>query len=249
MDYQLQGKVALVSGCSQGLGYQCVLALIGEGVKVFGVSIGDDSQLKDEVKRLKGEYHSLTLSLTTPGAIRNCVKEVLAVYHKIDILLNFAGTLKKQDTLAIHKEEWLQAFDINVNVAFFLAQEVIKIFQKQKTGGKIINASGVLPLEMQEYCAYYTSKGAMEAMSKYLAHEFGKDQIQVNAISFGFMDCGSKLQNTHEFDEAALIERIPAGRWGNREDLDGLLLLLASDCGNYINGSIIPLDGGYSIHN
>lgn len=244
----LLGKVALVSGSSQGLGYACVLTLARAGADIFGVSIGDDSFLKKEVEALGRKYESMTISLTTPGAINSVLKEVLATYGKVDILLNFAGILKKEESLTIHKQDWNSAMDINVNATFFLSQVVIKQFIKQGHGGKIINAGGILPFDTNEYCAYYTSKGAVEAMTKYLASEFGKDDIQVNAITFGFMTTGTSLQHNDQGQyDASILQRIPAKRWGCYKDVDGLVLLLASPLSNYITGTCIPIDGGYSI--
>lgn len=247
-EFDVSGKVALVSGASQGMGYAMALTLARHGADIFGVSIGDDSALKKEVEELGRQYHSLTVSLTTPGAIHELMKEVLAAYGHVDILLNFAGILKKEDTLAISRMEWNTAFDINVTAAFFLAQEVIKQYRKQGHGGKIINAGGILPLRTSEYCAYGASKGAIEAMTKYLAYGFGKDDIQVNAITFGFMTTGTSLMCCEggTYDES-ILKDIPAGRWGCYKDVDGLLLLLASAQSNYINGCCIPVDGGYSI--
>lgn len=247
-EFDVSGKVALVSGASQGMGYAMALTLARHGADIFGVSIGDDQALKKEVESLGRNYHSLTISLTTPGAIHQLMKEVLAAYGHVDILLNFAGILKKAETLNVTRIEWNTAFDINVSAAFFLAQEVIKQFKTQGHGGKIINASGVLPLHTSEYCAYSSSKGAIEAMTKYLAYEFGKDDIQVNAITFGFMTTGTSLMSCDggTYDES-ILKSIPAGRWGCYKDVDGLLLLLASAQSNYINGCCIPVDGGYSI--
>lgn len=248
MEFDLKGKVALVSGCSQGLGYACVLTLAKHGAEIFGVSIGDDSHLKEEVEALGGKYSSLHLSLTTPGAIHSVMKEVLGTYGRIDILLNFAGVLKKEETLNLTKLEWNSAMDINISATFFLSQEVIKQFIKQGHGGKIINASGILPLHTSEYCVYSTSKGAVDNMSKYLAYEFGKDNIQVNTIQFGFMSCGTALQKG-EGDEldTSLLKQIPAARWGCYQDIDGIILLLSSPQSDYITGACIPVDGGYSI--
>ena len=104
MNLELDGRVALVSGCSQGLGYACVRTLARHGADIFGVSIGDDSALKKEVEALGRSYHSLTVSLTTPGSIHDVMKEVLAAYGHVDILLNFAGILKKEDTLEISRQ-------------------------------------------------------------------------------------------------------------------------------------------------
>lgn len=249
MDLHLYGKVALVSGCSQGLGYQAALALAKQGADIFGVSIGDDSALKKAVEDCGRNYHSITISLTTPGAIHQLMKEVLAVYGHIDILLNYAAILKKEETLALTKLEWNSAYDINVSAAFFLSLEVIRQFQKQGHGGKIINATGILPRHTSEYCAYAISNGAIEAMTHYLAMEFGKDNIQINAIKYGFMSCGNTLQTGEKNQEdTSLLASIPASRWGCDEDGNGLIILLASNAGDYITGVCIPVDGGYSIY-
>lgn len=248
MEFELNGKIALVSGCSQGLGYACALTLARHGANIFGVSIGDDSELKKEVEAIGRTYHSLTISLTTPGAIHTLMKEILAVYDHVDILLNFAGILKKEDTLSITRQEWNTAFEINVSAAFTLSQEVIKQFRKQGHGGKIINASGVLPYHTSEYCAYSAGKGAIETMTKYMAHEFACDQIQINAIHIGFMTCGNRLQNGDGGEEdTSILQNIPARRWGNEKDMEGLILLLATHASDYITGACIPVDGGYSI--
>lgn len=174
MDMNLYGKVALVSGCSQGLGYHAALALAKQGADIFGVSIGDDSSLKKAIEATGRNYHSFTISLTTPGAIHQVMKEALAAYGHIDILLNYAAILKKEETLELTKLEWNSAYDINVSAAFFLSLEVIRQFQKQGHGGKIINATGILPRHTSAYCAYAISNGAIEAMTRYLAMEFGK---------------------------------------------------------------------------
>lgn len=109
MNLELDGRVALVSGCSQGLGYACVRTLARHGADIFGVSIGDDSALKKEVEAMGRSYHSLTVSLTTPGSIHDVMKEVLAAYGHVDILLNFAGILKKEDTLEISRQAFQSA--------------------------------------------------------------------------------------------------------------------------------------------
>lgn len=245
MELNLQGKVALVSGCSQGLGYACVIALAKSGADIFGVSIGDDDELQKKVEALGRKYHSVQISLTTPGNIRTLMKEVLAAYGHVDILLNFAGILKKENTLTLSRQAFQTAMDINVTAAFTLSQAFILQLLKQETGGKIINASGIQPYDTTDYCAYYTSKGAIEAMTKYMAHEFASQNIQINAITLGFMDEGNRLQEVT--DKQQILQSIPAKRWGTWQDLDGLILLLCSSSSNYITGACIPLDGGYSI--
>lgn len=247
--FDLTGKVALVSGCSQGLGYACALTLARHGANIFGVSIGDDSDLKKEVEAYGVKYHSITLSLTTIDAMDTLMKEVLVAYGRVDILLNFAAVTKKEDTLTTSFQSWDSIMNINMKALFFLSQAVIKQFLKQGSGGKIINASSILPRDCNEYVVYSSSKGGIDAMTKALANQCAKDDIQVNAIQFGFMTTGTSLQaeeNGHY--NHSLLPQIPAGRWGTYKDVDGLLLLLASSASNYITGCTIPIDGGYSIH-
>lgn len=242
MNHCLHGKVALISSCSQGLGYEAAKILAAHGADIFGISIGDDEQLKKEIEAMGRSYHSMTADLSTPDIIHQVVKEVLAAYQHIDILLNFAHVLKKEDTLSLSRIAWKQALDINLTAAFFLSQEVIKQFLKQKQGGKIINASGILPLEADSYAAYVVGKGGMEAMTQYLASAFAKDNIQINAIRFGYMQEGSSLYENKE-----ILKAIPARRLGTASDMEGALLLLASDQSNYMCGACIPVDGGCSI--
>ena len=155
--FDLTGKIALVSGCSQGLGYACVLTLARAGADIFGVSIGDDDALKKEVEALGRSYHSLTISLTTPGAMEQTMKEVLATYGHIDILLNFAGIVRKEKTLSVSEKDWDAVLNINLKTSFFLSQAVIAQYLKQGHGGKIINASSVMPqcaemVQLPFYC-------------------------------------------------------------------------------------------------
>lgn len=248
--FDLTGKVALVSGCSQGLGYACVLTLARNGADIFGVSIGDDSHLKEEVEACGRRYHSLTASLTTSGVIDQVVKECTAAYGHIDILLNFAGIVRKERTLRVDEACFNAVMDINAKACFFLSQAVIKKMIEQGHGGKIINASGVIAQRSSnDFLPFTAAKGALEAMTKALANEFASEDIQVNAISFGYMTTGTRLQldDNGEVDHE-ILQQIPAGRWGCYKDVDGLLLLLASRASNYMTGCIIPVDGGFSIH-
>lgn len=162
MELNLQGKVALVSGCSQGLGYACVIALAKSGADIFGVSIGDDDELQKKVEALGRKYHSVQISLTTPGNIRTLMKEVLAAYGHVDILLNFAGILKKENTLTLSRQAFQTAMDINVTAAFTLSQAFILQLLKQETGGKIINASGIQPYDTTDYCDITPAKGQLK---------------------------------------------------------------------------------------
>lgn len=246
--YPLEGKTALISGASQGLGYAMALVLARLGANIFTVSIGDDTRLKEEVKECGRNYQSMQVSLTTPGICDQVIKEALAAFGSIDLLLNFAGILKKEKTSTITQESLQQVLNINVISTFLLSQAVIKQFLKQGNGGKIINASGVLPTSF-EYTSYYTSKGAIEAMTKILAKEYAKQDIQVNAISFGFMTTGTSLQSidANHYD-ASILNEIPAKRWGTYKDVEGLLTLLCTRKSNYMTGLCIPIDGGYSIH-
>ncbi len=248
--FDLSGKIALVSGCSQGLGYACVLTLARAGADIFGVSIGDDTHLREEVEACGRRYHSITLSLTTPGASDQVVKECLAAYGQIDILLNFAGIVRKSHTLEVNEDCFDAVMDINAKACFFLSQAVIKVMMKQGHGGKIINASSILSQRSSnDFLPFTASKGALEAITKALANEFAASDIQVNAISFGYMTTGTSLQvNENGNYDHAILANIPAGRWGCYKDVDGILLLLASSASNYITGCIIPVDGGFSIH-
>ncbi|MCI8541587.1 MAG: SDR family oxidoreductase [Erysipelotrichaceae bacterium] len=248
--FDLSGKVALVSGCSQGLGYACVLTLARAGADIFGISIGDDSRLKKEVEECGRRYHSLHASLTTPGVIDTLIKECLAAYGKIDILLNFAGVVRKKDMETISEADYDAVMDINTKACFFLTQSVIAVMKRQNSGGKIINASSILPVHgSSSFLPFVVSKGAIEAMTKALAAEYAKDDIQVNAISFGYMTTGTSLQTEENGSyDHHILAQIPAERWGCYKDVDGLLLLLASSASNYMTGCIIPIDGGFSIH-
>lgn len=248
--FDLSGKIALVSGCSQGLGYACVLTLARAGADIFGVSIGDDTHLREEVEVCGRRYHSLTASLITPGAIDQVIKECLAAYGHIDILLNFAGIVRKSPTLAVNEDSWDAVMDINAKACFFLSKAVIQQMIEQGHGGKIVNASSVLSQRSSnDFLPFTASKGALEAVTKALANEFAAHDIQVNAISFGYMTTGTSLQTeaNGSYDHT-ILERIPAGRWGCYKDVDGLLLLLASSASNYMTGCVIPIDGGFSIH-
>lgn len=246
----LSGKVALISGCFQGLGYAAAVALAKCGADIFSVGIGDDTALRVEIERLGRRYASIHCDFESDIAIHNAMDAVLAEYHHIDIMLNYAALVHKTKTLNSAHEAWDEIVTHNVKSIFFLSQAVIKQFMRQNKGGKIINVSSLMAhVSSDEYAAYTACKGAMEALTRSLANEYGKYSIQVNAIAPGFMISGTRLQQKPNGDfDSTLKERIPARRWGTYKDIEALTILLSSKGSDYINGCIIPLDGGYSNH-
>jgi 2-deoxy-D-gluconate 3-dehydrogenase len=168
-------------------------------------------------------------------------------FKKIDILVNNAGIIRRTDAIDFSEKDWDEVMAINLKTVFFLSQAVAKQFIKQNTGGKIISVASLLSFQGGIRVPSYTaSKSGVMGITRLMGNEWAKYKINVNAIAPGYMatDNTAPLRADPERSKA-ILERIPAGRWGMPEDLKGIAVFLASDASSYINGYTIAVDGGW----
>lgn len=249
----LTGKVALITGASQGLGayYAEVLARNGAFVVASGRPSSAD-RLNEVTKRIqeKGfKAQSLILEMTDFASFDDKVKEIIKKLGRIDILINNAAVSADKSFFEISQADWDLHMNTNLKGLFFLSQAVAKQMKTQKEGGSIINIAAINGEKIRKNCiSFGTSKAGVLHLTKAMAYELIDYNIRVNAIILGLFP-SELVKNFLENDPKAkdYVNRIPAKRAGKFSDLEGPILLLASDASNYMYGGTLEVDGGFSI--
>lgn len=245
--FNLQGKVALVTGCDKGLGQGMALGLAEAGCDIVSVSRRVPQDTAEKVAALGRRLFAIQADLSQPDAIADIVPAAVAAAGRIDILVNNAGTIRREDALTFSEKDWDEVMNLNLKSVFFLSQAVAKQFIQQGGGGKIINIASMLSFQGGIRVPSYTaSKSGVLGITRLLANEWAQHGINVNAIAPGYM----ATNNTQELRDDAerskeILDRIPAGRWGTPDDLKGPVVFLASQAADYINGYTLAVDGGW----
>jgi len=245
--FKLDGKVAIVTGASRGLGQGMACALAEAGANVVGVGVSDSSATGNAVRKAGGLYLPITADLTSTDCVPDIVQQTLAEFERVDILVNNAGTIRRNDLLEFTEQDWDEVMDLNLKTLFFLSQAVAREFAKQGDGGRIINIASMLSFQGGIRVASYTaSKSGVKGLTMLMANELAGDGVCVNAIAPGYMatDNTEALRNDTQRN-SEILARIPAGRWGLPEDLAGAVVFLASDASAYVNGHTLAVDGGW----
>ena len=245
--FDLTGKVAIVTGCNTGLGQGMALGLAKAGADIIGVGHQAAAETKEQVESLGRKFHYITADLMQQNGLEQIVAESIEVMGKVDVLINNAGIIRREDVLKFSEDDWDDVININQKTLFFLSQAVAKQFVKQGTGGKIINIASMLSYQGGVRVPSYTaSKSAVMGLTRALATELAEYNINVNAIAPGYMatDNTTALRADKERN-AAILERIPANRWGQPSDLEGPAVFLASSASDYVNGYTVAVDGGW----
>lgn len=245
--FNLEGKVAIVTGASTGLGQGMALALAEAGANVVGVDYVEMPETKEKIEALGKEFLEVVANLLTIEPVNNIVKKTVERFGKVDILVNNAGIIRREDAINFSEKDWDDVMNINIKAVFFLSQAVAKQYMKQETGGKIINIASMLSFQGGIRVPSYTaSKSGVMGLTRLLACEWAKYNINVNAIAPGYMATNNTAAlRADEERNRAILERIPAGRWGLPADLQGPVVFLASDASNYVNGYTVAVDGGW----
>ena len=185
--------------------------------------------------------------MSTTAAVDTVLSGALDAYGRVDILVNNAGIIKRCDAVDVTEADWDTVIDINEKVVFFLSQAFAKQYIKQQDGGKIINVASMLSYQGGIRVPSYTaSKSAIMGLTKALANEWAKYNINVNAIAPGYMATNNTAQLRSDDDRSdEILSRIPAGRWGTPEDMQGAVVWLASKASDYVNGYTVAVDGGW----
>ena len=245
--FSLAGKTAIVTGANTGLGQGISVALAAAGAHVFGVARRSCEETLNKVNEIGGQFTEVIADLSDLSAIEKIMTEVKSKTERIDILVNNAGIIKRADAIDVTVEEWDQVIDLNQKLVFFLSQAVAKDWIADKKGGKIINICSMLSYQGGiRVPAYTTSKSGVAGLTRALANEWAIHNINVNAIAPGYMATNNTTQLRNDSSRNdAILERIPAGRWGTPEDMYGAAIFLASDASAYMNGFTIAVDGGW----
>ena len=247
--FSLQGKVALVTGASYGIGFAIASAYAKAGATIVFNDI--KQELVDKgiaaYKEIGIDAHGYVCDVTNEDMVNEMVAQIEKEVGVIDILVNNAGIIKRCDAIDVTYEDWDAVHELNERFVFFLSQAVAKQWIADGCGGKIINIASMLSYQGGiRVPAYTASKSAVMGITKALANEWAKYNINVNAIAPGYMATNNTANLRSDADRSeAILDRIPAGRWGTPEDMYGAAIFLASDASSYVNGFTLAVDGGW----
>ena len=245
--FRLDGKVAVVTGASRGLGQGMAVALAEAGADVVAVASGSCDETRGQIQKLGHRCTALKLDLSAGGAAETVVRETVRAHGRLDILVNNAGIIRRNFFLDFSEKDWDDVMNLNIRALFLLSQAAARQMIKQGPGGRIINIASMLSFQGGIRVPSYTaSKSAVTGLTRLIACELGPKGINCNAIAPGYM----ATENTKPLREdaernKAILERIPLGRWGAPDDLKGAVVFLASDASAYINGHTLAVDGGW----
>jgi len=245
--FNLDGKVALVTGANTGLGQAMAVALAAAGAKVALVGRSAPDETDALIRAAGGEAAAVMADLSDASVVEGVVQQVEASLGPVDILVNNAGIIRREDALDFSEADWDDVMATNLKVPFFLAQAVAKSMVSGKRPGKIINVASLLSLQGGIGVASYTSsKSGLAGLTRLLANEWAGKEINVNAIVPGYFVTNNTEDLRNDADRnRQILERIPAGRWGDPDDLVGAAVFLASSASDYVNGVLLPVDGGW----
>ncbi|MCG2633501.1 MAG: SDR family oxidoreductase [Gammaproteobacteria bacterium] len=246
--WRLDGRVALVTGGSSGLGRHFVQTLHRAGARV-AIAARDPEKLQHSAARIDANDDSvlcLPFDVRDQTATEQAIADLVAHWGRIDILINSAGTTVQAHALDVTEEQWDQVLDTNLKGPWLTSTAAARAMVRLGNGGSIINIASILGLRVGgQISPYNTSKAGLIHLTRSLAVELAEHNIRVNALAPGYVES----EMTHDFIASrageACRKRIPSQRFGELEDLDGPLLLLASDASRHMTGSVIPVDGGH----
>jgi len=233
--FKLDGRVALVTGASTGLGAAIAIALAEAGAQVCR----------------HGNTHStpdgITGDLSKSETAKALIEQTLEHFGRLDILVNNAGTIRRAPAVDYSEDDWAAVIEVNLSSVFRLSQLAGRHMIETGRGGKIVNIASLLSFQGGiTVPAYAAAKGGVAQLTKALANEWAKHGINVNAIAPGYMRTNNTAAlQADETRNRQILERIPAGRWGEPEDLAGTAVFLSSSASDYVNGHVLVVDGGW----
>lgn len=245
--FRLDGKVAVVTGASRGMGQAMAVALAGAGASVVGVATGDLSATASAVEQAGAPFLPLSADLAQREQLAPLIARAQAWQGRIDVLVNNAGIVRRAAALDVTEEDWDAVIGLQLSTVFLLSQAAARCFIAQGQGGKIVNVASMLSFQGGiRVPAYTAAKSAVMGLTKALANEWAPHGINVNAIAPGYVATDlTRLLQQDEARNAEITARIPAGRWGRPEDMAGAVVFLASPASDYVHGHTLAVDGGW----
>ena len=245
--FDLTGKTALVTGANTGLGQGMALALAEAGASLVLIGRSEPTETIAQLKKLGAKHHAIHADLSDADNVTEIIRDAVKAYGGIDILVNNAGIIQRNEAIDFTPEEWDSVMNVNLRTLFFLSQSFARHLVDQKKGGKIINIASMLTFQGGIRVPSYTaSKSGVGGLTKALANEWAKYNINVNAIAPGYFATNNTAAlQADEKRNAEILGRIPSGRWGAPSDLGGAVVFLASAASDYVQGITLPVDGGW----
>ncbi len=246
--FRLDGKVALVTGAARGLGQAMANALAEAGADIVALDRLGCDETVGMVEKIGRRCLSVQCDLlaAAPADLGKVVDQIVRDMGRLDILVNNAGIIRRAPVLEFSEKDWNDVLQINLNALFFLSQAAAKVMVQQGSG-KIISVASMLSFQGGIRVPSYTAtKSAVAGVTRALANELADKGLNINAIAPGYMATDNTAPlRADEQRSASILDRIPAGRWGEPSDLQGVVVFLASAASDYMNGAIIPVDGGW----
>ena len=246
--FDLSGKVALVTGAAQGIGAAIAIKMAEAGATIVVADFG--AMVPETIAGLEAagaKFHYIQGNLTEAGAPQRTIDQAVAAAGQLDILANVAGAIRRAPFVEHTEADFDLVMNINLRAPVFLSQAFIKHVLARKVGGKIINICSMLSYQGGILVPGYTaSKHGLAGITKLIANELASKGINCNGIAPGYIATANTAPiRADESRNKSIVERIPTGRWGQPEDLGGTAVFLASAASDYLNGTIINVDGGW----
>ena len=247
--FRLDGKVAIVTGGHTGLGQGYSVGLAKAGADLFIVTHSSEQEETRKLIEAEGrKVYFFSTDLSVKENAGKVVEKCLEVYGRVDILVNNAGTIKRAPLLEYMDEDWEEVLSLNLDSVYHLSKAAAKVMTKQGSG-KIINICSMLSFQGGKFVPAYTaSKHGVAGLTKAFANELASLNIQINAIAPGYIVTSKTEQiRLDETRNSEIVNRIPAGRWGQPFDVMGAIVFLAGRASDYVNGHILAVDGGWLV--
>ncbi|MFN7249331.1 MAG: 2-dehydro-3-deoxy-D-gluconate 5-dehydrogenase KduD [Anaerobacillus sp.] len=243
--FSLEGKTALVTGAGQGIGQAMAIAFAQAGADLILVGPSAMEETEQKITKLGKNVKSYTVDLLKVDEIPHKIGEIVAE-NTIDIALNNAGIIRREPAVDHSLDNWQSVIDINLSAVFLVSQQVAKQML-ERGSGKIINIASLLAFQGGiTVPGYAASKHGVAGITKALANEWASKGVQINAIAPGYISTANTAAlRADEERSTAILDRIPAGRWGQTSDLTGAAIFLASQAADYVNGHVLVVDGGW----
>ena len=245
--FDLTGKRAFVTGANTGIGQAIAVDLARAGAHVIAVGRSSMDETLAAVQSAGGTADTVQADLGTVSGAVAAFEGAVSAHGPIDILINNAGIIRRGDSIEFTEDDWDAVMDINLKVVFFLSQAFAKARLAVKTGGSIINIASLLSFQGGIRIPSYTaSKSGVAGLTKILCNEWSAHGITVNAVAPGYVVTNNTTALREDVDRnKAILDRIPAGRWAEADDISGAVTFLASDAARYVSGITLPVDGGW----